>query len=111
MRLSRFFTADRCTHSSSVRSRSRIRARRSSSASAVTVGSSAFLRRREPLAVVLVAVASVFFCAAAGGVTPGSESYASNWSHAAASDLAVEPATPTPTTNRPRRLHRWASGT
>ena len=41
MRFSRFFTADRCTHSSSVRSRSRMSARRSSSA----VGSSAFLRR------------------------------------------------------------------
>ena len=38
-------------------------------------------------------------------------SYESNWSHAAASDFAVDPATPTPTTKRPRRLQRWASGT
>ena len=33
-----------------------------------------------------------------GRETPGSESYDSNSSHAAASDFAVEPATPTPTT-------------
>ena len=42
--------------------------------------------------------------------TPGSESYASNSSQAAASDFAVDPATPTPTTKRPRRLQRCASG-
>ena len=82
-------------------------ARRSSSA----VGSSAFLRRREPLVVGAAAEASAFFCAATGGVTPGSESYESNWSHAAASDFAVDPATPTPTTTRPSRLQRCASGT
>ena len=85
-RLMRLLTAEACCQSASSLSLSSRSARSSRSAD----GSAAGLRAR------VRGAAASFFCSTVGRATPGSASYASNWSHAAASDFAVEPATPTP---------------